>query len=210
MGKKKKFKTGQIFDTLADVGSLFMAILYILYVALLLIFEFGTPWLNYCMLGITFFYIIFFALKMTTLNKIIEMKNVQRKTRFILKYSKWSMKLINAIFITLLIATASRHDSGNIFMMIGVFIAIFSFVISIMWDVGWYIARRRMREFRTNWNTLSRQQKNARISTLLEDFLQSLDYLTGADVSEKLTVGGQRTKKQDQEEQQQEPPQEES
>jgi len=202
---KQKFKSGQVFDTIADVGSLFMATLYILYVSILLIFGFGTPWLNYSMLAITIIYIAFFITKLTALNRVMITKQMKKKTRFIVKYSKWSMKIVNAVFIIMLIATASQHDAGNIFMMIGVFIAIFSFIFSVMWDVAWFIARRRLREFRENWNQLSRKEKNDRIGHLLEDFLHSLDYFTGADISETLSAAGPRSKKQDQQHKSQEP-----
>jgi len=192
---KNKFKTGQVFETIADVGSLLMAFLYIVYVSLLLIFEFGSRWLNIGMLVIAFIYLAFFITKISALNNIIISRGVQRKARMILKYSKWAMKAINATFVILLITTAHHHDSGNIFMMIGVFIALFSFITSVMWDVCWFIARRKLREFRVGWEQLSREQKNARISTAFEDFLQNLDYLTGADIMEKVTSGGAQSKK---------------
>jgi len=208
--KKEKLKTGQIFETISDVGSVFMAILYILYVAILLIFDFGTRWLNFGMLGITFIYIIFFIIKITTINKMLITKRVQKKTKLIIKYSKWSMKIINATFIIMLIATAQQHDTGNIFMMIGVFIMVFSFIISVVLDVIMFILRRKIREFRKGWDNLSRKDKNARLSNLLEELLHSLDYLTGADISDKFhggaisTVGGQSIQTQDQQDSQQE------
>ena len=140
MARPEKIKPARIFDTMADVGSLFMAIMYTLYVALLLIFELGTRWLNWCMLGITIIYFIFFMIKISALNTILDKKNVARRARFILRYSKWAMKIINAAFVCIAIAT-TRHGDNNVIMMVGVFVVGFSFLISVLWDVLWFIMR---------------------------------------------------------------------
>jgi len=169
-----------------------MASLYLLYVALLLIFEIGTLWLNIAMLAITVLYIIFLVLKLTTLNRMIEKKGTHRRARKILKYSKWSMKIINAVFVVLLIATTRDHDMNNVFLMIGVLLVLLTFIFSVMWDVLWYIARKRATQLRQGWDNLSREEKNTRISTLLEEFMHSLDYITGADITDQLS--GQRPK----------------
>ena len=193
----KKIKPARLFDTMADVGSLFMAVIYTLYVVLLLIFDLGTRWLNWCMLGITFIYVIFFIVKIVALNSILAKKNVQRHAKFFLRYSKWSMKIINATFVCIAIAT-TRNES-NIIMMVGVFVVGFSFLISVLWDVAWFIISRKLSEIRINWNNLSRKDKNKRIEMIIDTLIQSLDSITGVDITESVAITAGRRIRQDQE-----------
>ena len=196
--KKTMRSAGRVFDSIADVGSLFMAILYILYVALLLIFHLGTLWLNYFMLAITILYIAFFIVKLVSLNKILEKNNVGRNVRFILKYSKWSMKIVNASFVIIAIATTSSQ-SNNIIMMLGIFLVGFSFLISVMWDIGWFVARRKLGELKDGWDNLSLEEKHKRIEMFLGSLMKSLDSITGVDVAKSLSItasADRRRKKQ--------------
>ena len=206
----KKNSAGRIFDSIADIGSLCMAILYVTYVALLLIFHLGTMWLNYFMLVITIIYISFFITKLISLNKILEKKIVKQNIRYILRYSKWSMKLLNALFVIIAIATTS-HQSNNFILVLGVFLVCFSFLISVMWDVCWFIARRKLNELKNGWNNLSREEKNKRIEMFIGSFMRSLDSITGVDIAESVAVTavGQKQKKLNPEDKEQEQMQEE-
>jgi len=200
MAKIKKIKPARIFDTLADVGSLFMAVVYILYVALLLIFDYGTTWLNWTMLGITIVYILFFVIKLSAINGIFEKRGVQRRAKFIIRYSKWSMKLINAAFVCTAIAT-TRNSEGNVLMMVGIFIVGFSFLISVLWDVAWFVVRRKMNDLKLNWDNLSQVDKSKRIEMIVDTFIHSLDSITGVDVTQsvQLTAAVRQNRKSDQE-----------
>lgn len=192
MERTAKIKPARIFDTIADVGSLGMATLYVLYVALLLIFKLGTPWLNYCMLAITFIYIVFFVAKIAALNAILEKNKVQKRARFILRYSKWSMKLINAVFVILSIATTSQFYDADVIMMVGVFLVGFSFLISVMWDTVWFIVRRKLRFYKQGWDGLSTVEKNKRIEQIVGVFIESLDNFAGVKITESVTFVGRR------------------
>jgi hypothetical protein len=197
--EKPKIKPARLIDTIADVGSLFMAIMYILYVVLLLIFKLGPPWLNWCMLSITIIYIIFFVSKVAALNSLFEKKQFQRQARFILRYSKWAMKIINATFVCIAIAT-TKDTSHNVIMLVGVFVVGFSFLISVMWDVLWVIVRRRMKDFKGDWDNLSPTDRSKRVEMILDAFFHSLDNITGVDITESVkTTAAGRLKKQDQE-----------
>ena len=185
MGKKRKklkLKSGRVLDTISDVGGIFMAIIYTLYVSLLLIFNMGTRWLNWVMLVITFLYIAFFITKIVVLNRMLETKVIQKKTKLALKYSKWSMKIINAAFVIAAIATTTGHSDGSVMMMVGVFIVGTTFIISLAWDILWRIVSKKLREFRIGWDNLSQKEKNDRIQSLIESFLSNIDDIAGVDL----------------------------
>ncbi|MCL2228899.1 MAG: hypothetical protein FWC00_03665 [Firmicutes bacterium] len=187
MLKKKKAKAARIFDTISDIGSLFMATIYILYVVLLLIFDVGVLWLNWSMFGITILYIIFFVVKMSTLNKLAEAKIIKRRTLFAFRYSKWAMKIVNAVFVIIAVAT-TQHTAGNVFLMIGVFVVGFSFLISVMWDVTWFVLRRKFRDIWQGWENLSPEEKGDRINMLIDRLLQSIDNIAGVDVKQEVVL----------------------
>jgi hypothetical protein len=184
-------RAGRIFDTIADICSLFMALLYISYVALLLIFDIGTKWLNYTMLAITVAYIVFFTIKIFTLNRILSNKKINRGTRMALKYSKWSMKLINAVFVILSIAT-SQYAGNNIIAVVGIFIVGFSFLISILWDIAWFVIRTKLRELKTGWDDLSAKEKNKRIELVINTLVKSIDEFAGLDITKSVAKSAER------------------
>ena len=183
---KKIKKKGRVFDTIADVGSLLLALVYILYVALLLIFDMGQAWLNHCMMGITILYVAFFVAKMMALNRIFACPNTKRVTRLTLKYSKWAMKLINATFVVLSVLTAHSEDNQMI-MMVGVFVVLITFTISIIWDIAWFIIRRKFRDMWVGWDKLTREEKNKRIDDMINSFVNNIDALAGVNLAESLS-----------------------
>jgi len=189
---KKTNKAVRVFDTIADIGSLMMALLYILYVALLLIFELGTLWLNYAMLGITIAYIVFFLTKIFLLNRILRKKGVIKTTRLALKYSKWGMKVINATFVALSIASTQLSDSSDVISMMGIFLVGFSFLISVLWDIAWHVVQRKVRELKSDWDSLSRAEKNKRIELIIDSFVTSVDHITGVDITKSLAQNAGR------------------
>jgi hypothetical protein len=209
MAPKKGNKAGKLFDTISDVGSLFMSFLYIMYVTLLLAFDIGTVWLNWAMFVITFLYIAFFITKVVILNKYFEKKNYTRMARFILRYSKLSMRIINAIFVCIAIAT-TRDTGKNTIMIVGVFLVGFSFLVSVMWDVVMFIFRRRMRDFKEGWDNLSHHDKNKRVEYVLDSLFKGIDNLTGIDLAGSVkTSAVKRLQKEDPKQHQQQPSQEE-
>ena len=184
MGKKKnQSKTSRIFTTIGDIGSLFVALLYIVYVAALLLLNIGTLWLNYCMLGLTVIYVVFFILKIFLLNEIITRKKSFRIMRFTLRYSKWGMKLINATFVAFSIANIglSQH---SVVSLVGIVIVGFSFMISILWDISWWVISRKLRDLKTEWDQLSLKEKNQKIEFIIGSFVQSIDNVTGLELSQ--------------------------
>jgi len=187
MSMSKQNRAAKVFDTIADVGSLCMAILYILYVTLLLSFDVGRLWLNYCMLAITLLYIGFFLIKIFSLNQALAQRNVQRTARMTLRYSKWAMKLVNALFVILTIASA-HYSADNVIMMIGVFVVVFSFAIAILWEIIWYIVRRKLGELKADWDRLPTKEKNKRIAVIIESFVRSVDNVTGINVAESVPI----------------------
>ena len=185
MAWRKRNKASEFFTTVSDIGSLFMAAIYFLYVALLLIFKIGTTWLNYTMLFITIIYLLFFILKIALLNRIVKEKRAFRITKITLKYTKWGMKLINALFVAISIANVQVSGSGgNVIAFIGILVVGFSFVISILWDTGWWLARRKLYEIRTGWDLLTERQKKSRIELVIGSIIRSLDSVTGLELSQ--------------------------
>ena len=197
MEKKENLKPKRVIDTLTDVGSVFMATIYILYVVLLLSLGFGTLWLNWCMLAITLTYIIFFITKIVALNRIFEKNNMERTARFVLRYSKWSMKIINAAFVCIAIATTKANE-GNILMLVGIFVVGFSFLVSVLWDVTWFIIRKKAAVFKLNWDSLTREEKRNRIEMIFDSLIHNLDNLAGVDITESVvtSTADRRVRKQ--------------
>jgi len=184
----KKIKAGRVFDTLADIGSLFMTVVYFVYVSLLLFFHMGVPWLNYAMLVITILYATFFITKIVALNRIFARNKAERTTRFALKYSKWAMKMINATFVVLSVATARQVGGGDVLMMIGVLIVLISFTVSVLWDVAIFFFKRHFRDLWKDWGKLTREQKSDRIETLMQQIIDEVDALAGVNIVENIKI----------------------
>ena len=183
MGFRKRNKASQFFTTIADIGSLLMAAVYFLYVALLLILDIGKSWLYYAMLVITILYFLFFVLKLALLNRVVKNKRTFRITRLTIKYSKWGMKLINALFVALSLANVTV-SGNNAIALIGIFVVVFSFVVSILWDIGVWFTRRKLREIKIGWDSLTERQKKARIELVIGSIIKSLDSVTGLELAQ--------------------------
>lgn len=186
MARKQKATARRIFNTIADIGSIFMSLLYILYVSLLLAFDIGTKWLNFCMLGITIVYICFFLIKIFSLNRVSTKKKVQRITRMSIKYSKWAMRLINAIFVGLTLATVELSDN-HIIAFIGVMVVSFSFLVSVLWDVAWFMISHRLLELKKGWNELPMEEKTKRVELLIASIIRNIDNISGVDITQSVT-----------------------
>jgi len=172
---KAKKKFFMFFATIADVGSLVVALIYVSFVVLSMIVKFGEPWLNWTMFGITVAYIVFFLFKISYLNKTMQSAGrMKRIVKLSNKYTKLAMRIINAVFVTLsLIAT--QHGQDNTFAMLGVMVVGLTFVITIMWDIGNFIVRRKIQDFTASWRSLSTEEKAERIELLLSGFIRSIN-----------------------------------
>jgi hypothetical protein len=188
MLRDKKIRAGRIFDTLADMGSLFMTVIYFVYVALLLFFKMGVLWLNICMLVITILYAAFFITKIAALNRIFAKNNAERSARFALRYSKWAMKMINAAFVILSVASAQQYGGGDVLMLIGVLIVLISFTVSVLWDVAFFYFKRRFRDLWKDWGKLTRDEKHERIENFMGQIINEIDTLAGVDLVESIKV----------------------
>jgi len=173
---------GRIFETIADLGSLTMSFFYVIYVTLLLVFHVGPNWLNFSMLGITIAYIVFFLIKIFSLNRILSKTKVKRTFTMSLRYSKWGMRLLNAAFVGFSVA-ATTISGTHVISLIGIMIVVISFVISVLWDIGWHFVRRKVRELRTGWDNLSQEEKNARVGSVIDNVVKSVDRVTGLDIA---------------------------
>jgi len=194
---RKQNKAEQIFGTIADVAGILMALFYIFYVTLLLVFQVGPSWLNYSMLGITVAYVLFFIIKIAALNRIFarKKKKLQRTVRLTVKYSKWGMKIINAAFVALTLTTSQLSDN-SIIPMIGIMVVGFTFLISILWDVVWYIINRRLRDVRVGWDDLTQAQKKKRVDNFITSLVTSIDNFIGLDITESVSRSTERIAEQ--------------
>jgi len=184
--EKKKKRMGSIITTVADIGSLFMCVIYILFVVLLVAFDIGPPWLNYTLLGITVAYIIFFLIKIFSLNRVMKRQNA-RYVKKAFRYSKWAMRLINAVFVIATIAVSQFSDE-HLIPMIGVMFVMFSFLVSVLWDVGLYVLRRKLRELKQGWNNMSPKERSKRIQHAILGFVEGVDHFSGINITETLSL----------------------
>ncbi|MCL2177787.1 MAG: hypothetical protein FWB72_07615, partial [Firmicutes bacterium] len=134
----------RLFATVADVSSVLMALVYISYVTMLLIFEVGQVWLNWAMLGVAFAYIIFFGIKIFVLNRNNPSLRMRRITNRIYKYTKYGMRIINAAFIIFSIIVVGEDQS--LIALVGVVILIVTFIIAVFWDILTMVVRRRLKD----------------------------------------------------------------
>jgi len=170
-----KQKAFMFFATVADVGSLFMAMIYIAYVGLMMIMGLGVEWLNWVMFFITIAYIGFFFFKIFYLNKtMMQTGRMKRIVKMSNKYTKLGMRLINAAFVILSLIGVQLGESHT-FALIGLLIVGITFVVSILWDIGNFIVRRKVQDFLVAWNQLSQEEKSERIELLVSGFLRSIN-----------------------------------
>lgn len=170
-----KQKTFMFFTTVADIGALFIALIYISYVGIMMYMRPTPIWIDWVMLTITILYISFFLFKLFYLNKT--MKNVGRIKKIVKlsnKYTKLGMRTVNAAFVILSLIGAQRSDA-HAFALVGVLVLGVTFIITILWDIGNFILRRKIQEFTVAWNELSQEEKQERIELLLSGFIRSIN-----------------------------------
>lgn len=170
-----------LFTTIADVGALVVALVYICFVALMIYLKLGTPWLNQAMFGITVAYIAFFLFKIFYLNKkVTRTGRIKRIVKFANKYTKLGMRMINAAFVILSLISVQFGVNQGV-ALIGVLIVGVTFVVTVLWDIGNFIMRRKIQEYAYAWNSLSRDEKAERIELVMEGFMRSLDNIAAID-----------------------------
>lgn len=170
-----KQKTFMFFTTVADIGALFIALIYISYVGIMMYMRPTPIWIDWVMLTITILYISFFLFKLFYLNKT--MKNAGRIKKIVKlsnKYTKLGMRTVNAAFVILSLIGAQRSDA-HAFALVGVLVLGVTFIITILWDIGNFILRRKIQEFTVAWNELSQEEKQERIELLLSGFIRSIN-----------------------------------
>ena len=193
MLKNKKIKAGRVLDTIADVGSLLVSCVYFAYVILLLAFHLGMRWLNWAMLFITILYLGFFVAKLVALNRLFERNNKERLARFVLRYSKWAMKLVNALFVVLSVVS-TKDVEGSMLLLIGVMMVILTFVISVLWDITVIIVRRKYKELWIGWDKLTPAEKSERIEMVINSFVTSIDAMAGVNLVKGIKIKAPRLK----------------
>lgn len=180
IGKKKsqpisKQKAFMFFTTIADVGALFVALIYVSYVGIMMYMRPKAVWLDWVMLSITLLYIIFFVFKILVLNKTMtHVGRIKRIVKFANKYTKLGMRIINAAFVILSLIGSQRNDA-HAFALVGVLVVGVTFIVSILWDIGNFVLRRKIQEFTIAWDTLSQEEKSERIELLLTGFIRSIN-----------------------------------
>jgi len=172
---KAKKKFALVFTTIGDVGGLIVSLIYVAFVALSMIVDFGEPWLNWVMLSVTVLYIGFFIFKIAYLNRTMQhvgrMKKIVKVSK---KYFKLAMRVINATFVVLsLVATQVGND--NVFALWGVIIVALTFIITILWDIIVYFIKRKIHNFAKSWSSLSHDEKAERIEQLLTGLITSVN-----------------------------------
>jgi hypothetical protein len=176
--KTTKQKAFMFFTTVGDIASLFMAVIYIAYVALMLTIDggLGVTWLNWTMFGITVAYIAFFFFKIFYLNRVVSQTGKVRKiVNRANKYTKLGMRLINAAFVITSMIALEQLDESHIVPLIGVFIVGITFVVSILVDIGAWYLRKKIHELTVSWHELSQEEKSERVELFLSGFIRSIN-----------------------------------
>jgi len=134
-----------IITTLADIGSLFMAFFYIVYVALMMILGVGPIWLNSIMIGITVLYCWFVFFKIIYLNRVMQRAGrVKRIVKMSSKYTRFVLRIINAVFVILtLVGTQfwENVDFRHVLAIIGIVVMCISLFLSIVLDIWSFMIR---------------------------------------------------------------------
>ncbi|MCL2540752.1 MAG: hypothetical protein FWE53_05030 [Firmicutes bacterium] len=180
LDKLKSKNPKRLFVTVADAGGLLMSLIYVSYISILLIFDIGYLALNYCMLGLTVAYIIFFFVKIFYLNSINPKSKFNKNIKFIHKYTKYSMKLVNATFVVISLVSIQISDS-HLFSIIGVCVLMITFVFSILWDVSVCFIKKKTKELKDAWVALPIEQKKDKIDWLIDKFISGLDNMSWLD-----------------------------
>ena len=178
--------------TIADAGGLIMTLIYLSYVSMMLIFDVGYKVLNFCMLGITAAYILFLAFKMLYLNRFGQSGKIKRTTKRIYRYGKYTMRIINAVFVILAIVNVQISDS-HIVPVIGIIVLVMTFIITVAFDLIMYFIKKKVREIRLEWQNLGSEGKKEKIDFFIDSFIKGLDNISGFD--EYVEVGKEAGRK---------------
>ena len=172
---KAKKKVFLVFTTVGDAIGLIVSFIYVSFVVLSMILRFGDNVLNAIMLGITIPYMGFFVIKILFLNKRMQnpgkVKRIVNRTK---KYVKLGIRIINAAFVTLTLINA-HNGEDNIFAMIGVMVVAFTFIFTVLWDIGSFFVRKKVHDFAESWAQLSHEEKAERIELLMAGLIKSVN-----------------------------------
>ena len=170
-----KHKAFMFFTTIADVGALLVSFIYIAYVTIMMYMRGKPIWLDWVMLSITILYVGFFFFKIFYLNKtMMNTGRIKKIVKRANKYTKFGMRIINAVFVVLSLIGSQRSDA-HAFALVGVLILGVTFVVSILWDIGNFILRRKVQEFMVAWNQLSQEEKAERVELVVSGFIRSIN-----------------------------------
>ena len=183
--KTTRLKVKRMFMTVADIGSLFLSLVYIVFVGMMLITRFGNLILNFIMLGITLLYIGFFIFKIAYLNRhfATTSNRIKRRVKISIKYTKLAMRLTNAVFVVISlvnvrVSAGELTGAGHVLQIIGIVIVVTSFAIAMLVDVILWYARRKFKELRHSWRDMSEEEKRERLSFVFQTLIKSLDNVT--------------------------------
>jgi hypothetical protein len=195
---KKAKKAKRIFMTVTDIAAIIMSLIYIIYVVLMLLL-FPPTWLNWFMLCITLLYIIFFVVKLLYINTLKQASKIKKYTKRIVKYTKYGMRFINVIFVISSIVTVNDPNVtaigwGNFIPITGVITFVMTFTFTLIWDIGMFMMKRKIRSVLTEWNNLDSKSKKDKIDFIIEKFLETLDGMNISGFEEYIDYGAQATR----------------
>ena len=174
--KKIKKRATRIFTTITDVAALGMALIYIVFVGLLIAFDLGPLWLNLALLGITVLYLLFFVIKIVYINRVAPYSKISKKIKRAKKYIKYGMRLVNATFVMISIASLQTSvGAPHIIQIVGVITLVMTFVLALAWDLTVFFVRRKIFEAIAVWQSLPEDKRRNKIDMMIERFLDSLD-----------------------------------
>jgi len=176
-GKTKK-KAFLVFTTVGDAINLLVSFIYVAFVVLSMAIPpgFGDKFLNAIMLGITIPYMGFFVVKIIFLNTRMQNPGkVKRVVKISKKYVKLAIRIINAAFITLTMINAHNSNNDNTFAMIGVMVVAFTFIFTVLWDIGSFFIRKKVHDFAQSWAQLSHEEKAERVEHIVTDLIRNIN-----------------------------------
>ena len=168
--EKRKFR---IFATVNDVGVLIMCLIYVVYIAVLYVLNVGVFWLNIAMASLTGAYFFFVIAKLVYLNA--RPNRVGRIVGLIYKYSRYLMRLINTTILVISIVSLGLTDDIDLIMVVGIAALVVMLTISLAWDLGMIVIRRKIREFRNNWENLPPEEKHDKLELLIKTLAGAFD-----------------------------------
>lgn len=151
-----------IITTLGNIG----------YLTLLLALNVGNEIFNYCILGLTIAYFLFFLCISLTLTS--GKSKLNKTIRKIYSYTKKSIRLVNAIFVIVSLININI-GSAHTLTIIGAIFAVITFISSIIIDIIILYIKRKIVKFREQLTTTAVNRKNAVINAampLIERFIK--------------------------------------